>query len=77
MIGPDCPFQDTGIANSDKARILGRVPQSFPHAVDCGVKTARSSIRGAELSAIWHMAIEDLFDLASRTKPKPNAQPLP
>jgi hypothetical protein len=26
----------------------------------------RSSIRGVELSAVWHMAIEDLFDLAIR-----------
>ena len=31
-----------------------------------GALVVRSSIRGVELSAIWHMAIEDLFDLAIR-----------
>jgi hypothetical protein len=31
-----------------------------------GALVVRSSIRGAELSAIWHMAIGDLFDLAIR-----------
>jgi hypothetical protein len=31
-----------------------------------GALVVRSSIRGVELSAIWHMAIEDLLDLAIR-----------
>ncbi len=31
-----------------------------------GALVVRASIRGAELSAIWHMAIEDLLDLAIR-----------
>jgi hypothetical protein len=31
-----------------------------------GALVVRSSTRGVELSAIWHMAIEDLFDLAIR-----------
>jgi hypothetical protein len=31
-----------------------------------GALVVRSSIRGAELSAIWHMPIEDLLDLAIR-----------
>ena len=31
-----------------------------------GALLAKTSIRGMELSAIWHMAIEDLFDLAIR-----------
>jgi len=31
-----------------------------------GALVIRSSIRGAELSAIWHMPIEDLLDLAIR-----------
>ena len=31
-----------------------------------GALVAKTSIRGVELSAIWHMAIEDLFDLAIR-----------
>jgi hypothetical protein len=31
-----------------------------------GALMVRSSIHGVELSAIWHMAIEDLFDLAIR-----------
>jgi hypothetical protein len=31
-----------------------------------GALVVRSSIRGVELSAIWHMVIEDLFDLAIR-----------
>jgi hypothetical protein len=31
-----------------------------------GALVVRSPIRGVELSAIWHLAIEDLFDLAIR-----------
>jgi len=31
-----------------------------------GALVVRSPIRGVELSAIWHMAIEELFDLAIR-----------
>jgi len=31
-----------------------------------GALVVRSPIRGVELSAMWHMAIEDLFDLAIR-----------
>lgn len=31
-----------------------------------GALVVRTSIRGAELSAIWHMPIEDLLDLAIR-----------
>jgi hypothetical protein len=31
-----------------------------------GALVVKTSIRGVELSAIWHMAIEDLFDLAIR-----------
>jgi hypothetical protein len=31
-----------------------------------GALVVRASIRGAELSAIWHMPIEDLLDLAIR-----------
>ncbi len=31
-----------------------------------GALVVRSSIRGAQLSAIWHMPVEDLLDLAIR-----------
>jgi hypothetical protein len=31
-----------------------------------GALVVKTSIRGVELSAIWHMSIEDLFDLAIR-----------